>query len=268
MMNPKLRKASALGMLPAMALLALTVGCQDSTPQTKVADKPAPPPPPPAPTLTSVSELMAQLNISDKIVMPEDKAPATNEERRAVLELFDGFARGDQQAVSSYVSFTDRALLEDMVNSGQWENATKGITQIRLESGLSLTGDPCVLAVIQSGMHFQPQLWQLSPGTEKAFTFDSVYTPPDMMNKLHGTDWITAWYEIMQEELQLAEVPDEDLMPAQQILDGNTGGESAGNIPSGSPDGSPGRGPARAPGGTPPTPKAPPGRGPGGPGKR
>jgi len=251
-----------------MALLALTVGCQDSTPQTQVSNTPAPPPPPPAPKVTSVDDLMAQLNIDSRVYLPEDKAPATTEGRKAVLELFDGFVRGDNQVVSSYVSYSDRALLQDMVNSGTWKKSTENITQVRLETGISLTGDECVLAIIQSGTKFQPQLWQISPGTEKAFMFDSVYTPPDMMNKLSGTDWITRWYEIVEEEMKLAEVPDEDLAPAQQILDDGAGG-SAGNIPSRSPDGgSPGRGPARAPGGAPSGPGVAPGRGPNGPGKK
>jgi hypothetical protein len=265
MMNRTMRKASAVSM-PAIAMLVFAVGCQDSTPQTQVSQAPPPPPPPKAPDVMSIADLMAQLNIDARVVLPEDKAPGSTAERKAVLELFDGFARGDQQVVSSYISFSDRSLLQELVTDGDWKETTDKITMIRLESGIDLEGEPCVLAVIQSGMHFQPQLWRYSSGTEKEYIFDSVYAPPDMMNKLSGTDWITAWFKLIEAEMNLAQVPDEGLVPPQQILDDNTG-SGMGSAPMGDPAGSPGRGPARAPGG-PTGPAVTPGRGPSGPGKR
>ena len=264
MMNHTLRKTTTL-VLPAIAL-ALALGCQGEEPQAKVVAAPPPPPAPPKPTVVSVADLMAQLNIDPRVMMTEEKAPATTEERKAVLELFDGFARGDDQVVSSYISYADRSHLEELVSDGQWKETTGKISQIRVESGLSLEGDPCVLAIIQTGAEYQPQLWQYEPGTEKPFTFDSVYAPPDMMNKLSGTDWITAWFEIIAKEMELAQVPDEDLAPAQQILDENEA-SAEGSAPSADPGGGPGVSPMRAPS-APSGPRTTPGRGPGGPSKR
>lgn len=266
MMNRTMRKASAVGVLPAVAMLVFAFGCQDSTPQTQVVEKPAPPPPPKAPAVMSVADLMAQLNIDSRVMLPEDKAPGSTAERKAVLELFDGFVRGDQQVVSSYISYADRSLLQELVADGDWKKSTDKITTVRLETGIDLEGEPCVLAIIQSGSHFQPQLWHYEAGTEKEYIFDSVYAPPDMMNKLSGTDWITEWFKIIEAEMALAQVPDEDLAPAQQILDENSGSAES-SAPSADPGGAPRPGPMRAPGG-PVTPTVAPGRGPNGPSKR
>jgi len=265
MMNRNTRKAIVAFSLPATMLALGLLGCQSEDPQAKVDATPPPPPPPAAPAVASIESLMAELNIDPRVMLPEDKAPATTAERKAVLELFDGFARGDSEVVSSYVSYSDRPLLQDLVTSGRWKQTTDSIMQIRLDTGITPQGDPCVLAIIQTSTEYQPQMWQYSPGTETAYTFDSVYTPPDMMNKLSGTDWITEWYKIVEAEMLLAQVPDEELAPAQRILDENGEEVSAGEMPSGG--GSPGRGPARAPGG-PTGPAVAPGRGPNSPGKR
>lgn len=258
MMNRTIRNAS-------LAALALTlVGCQGEDPKAKTVEAPPPPPAPKKPAVESIESLMAQLNIDPRVVLPEDKAPPTTAERKAVLELFDGFVRGDSQVVSSYISYSDRPLLQELVSSGQWKESTDKISQVRIESGITPLGEPCVLAIIQSGMKFQPQMWQYSAGTDMPYMFDSFYAPPDMMNKLSGTDWISAWYKIVEDELKLAEMPDEDLAPAQRVLDETT--SSGGSVPSG-PVGQPGRGPARAPGG-PTAPTVAPGKGPNGPSKR
>ncbi len=270
MMNRMWRNAGPLAGLCSVGVLALLVGCQDSTPQTQAVAPPPPPPAPVKPAVTPVSELMAQLNIDPRIVLPEEKAPPTTSERKAVLELFDGFARGDNQVVGSYISFSDRPLLEDLVATGQWKEATSGITQIRLETGVSPEGDNCVLAIIQSGTKFQPQLWKYSSATDmggKEYMFDSVHAPPDMMNKLSGTDWIAEWFKIVDAEMQLAQVPDVELAPAQQILDENTSGDDMGGGSDPAITPATPRGPMRAPG-TPVAPSDPPGRGPNGPKKR
>ena len=90
------RVATAAGLAAALVLAPLTLsGCgeEEEAPVAVAPPPPPPPPPPPAPTVTPIAQLMKELGISDKIRLPEDKAPGTDPERVAVLKFFDGFAK-------------------------------------------------------------------------------------------------------------------------------------------------------------------------------
>lgn len=120
---------------PLIGCLALTLaitGC-GSEPEPPVAAAPTytpPPPPPPAPRVTSISDLMAQLNIDNRIIFDESVAPDNDPARIAILEFFDGFARGDASAVASKLDPLDRRELTAMVESGQWRQASQGVESI------------------------------------------------------------------------------------------------------------------------------------------
>ena len=38
------------------------------------------------------------------------------------------------------------------------------------------------------------------------------------MDRLYGSDWIAAWFEILDEEMALAEKPDEEFVVPQQVV--------------------------------------------------
>lgn len=254
------RKSKGIGAAVAgvacVVVVAAVTGCgsDEAEPAAVVARNYTSPPPPP-PQLTPIRELMAQLGIDERVRLPEDKAPDNDEARRAVLEFFDAFARGDDQVVASMVSTADRLELEILVDSGVWVETTNQITRIDVQTG----SDPqdasytCALAVIYVGNSYQPQLWHYGIDFEGA-RFDAAPTPPGMMDRLFGVDWIAAWFEVLREEEALANKPDEDYRAPQKIY--ATGGSSGG---SGVPEG-PGVGP-----GGPGNPMSPGG---GGPGKR
>src|SRR5262245_50609001 len=154
MMN---RNASwiSLGMcLTACAGAALLVGgCSKEEEQVAVAPPPPPPPaPPPAPSVTPISELMTMLNIDPRVKLPEDKAPGTDADRKAVLVFFDAFARGDANAVKSMLPETDQRELAPLIDSGAWKASTgPNIKSIDVQTGNNSLGSKCALALIEVG---------------------------------------------------------------------------------------------------------------------
>ncbi len=252
----------ALG-VTGVACLALGVtlaGCmaEDETPQARVVAPPPPPPAPLTPKVTLIADLMAELQIDERVELPEAKAPDNDPDREAVLVIFDAFARGDAETLGSMISPDDNLELEELVSSGTWRETVADITRIEIQTGISPYDQKCALGVFHVGGEFQPQLWYYSSDAD-GFMFEAAATPPDIMDKLSGADWIAAWHQILVDELARADDPDEVVEVAQRNYDdeGAGGGRSGG--------GSPGRTPQAPPGGTkrrqPKPPRPPPGPG-------
>jgi hypothetical protein len=209
--------------------------------------------------VTPIEDLMAQLGIDERVVLPESKAPPTDEERIAVLEFFDAFARGDAQSLQPMLQFLDSLQLEQMVESGEWDEATDGIEMIEIQTGRSPDGQNCALAVFTVGLEFEPQLWYYRVGDDDP-EFEAAPTPPGILDQLSG-DWIAAWHRVIAQELALADEMDEELTRINQNLDEEqeeSGGSSASGGGGGRgsrPAPPPGRGRRKPPG----TPRRPPG---------
>lgn len=260
MMNPKQSFFTAGALLGALALGL--PGCSGEPEGPPPAPAYVPPPPAPdVPPTTPISDLMAQLRIDPRVSLPEDYAPDTDEARKAVLEFFDAFARGDSRALARKLSSADQRELQAMVESGEWERTTSKITRIDVQTGMSTYGE-CALALFDVAGEFQPQLWYYTISGDSV-TFDAAATPPNMVNKLSGTDWIKAWHSILDEERELAARPDTPVQLPQRNLDeGGREADSQGGGPTGPAPGGP-TGPASpapaAPGGNDPPPRRAPG---------
>jgi len=186
------------------------VGCgseEEPKPQVKKS-APAPPPPPPKPKVTPVETLMAQMGIDDRVMLPESEAPDNTEDRRALLTFFDAMVRGDKQTVSEMIALTDREQLDALVDSGKWNQATDKIEMVELRTGQGPSGDPVVLALYTVGLEFQPQMWRYG-SDRQGYLFEAVPGPPDILNRISGTNLIQEWFNYLEEELALADRPDE-----------------------------------------------------------
>jgi hypothetical protein len=162
---------------------------------------------------------MAELGIDKRINLPEDKAPDNDPARIALLEFFDAFARGDDKSVAKLMTTVDKNQLDDLVKSGAWKSATSQISRIDVQAGQSPYGEAVVLALFTVADTFQPQLWQYEASETDAAAFEAVATPPGIIDRLSGEDWIAAWYKLIDEEMLLAEQPDEDLTKVQRTFD-------------------------------------------------
>lgn len=233
-----------------LSLALVAAGCGSNAEPEVVQAAPAPPPPPPAPpkpTVTPISELMVELNIDPRVSLAEEHAPRTNAERRAVLEFFDAIARGNANAMRGMISLADQYELAAMVKSGDWEQIVSKIEMIRVRTGDNSLGQKCAAAVIEVGrgsdMTFQPQMWYYEIRGESAL-FEAAPTPPGIMDRLSG-DWIASWHAVLEEEMLLAEKPDEEIDPFQiEVNDDDEESTSTSTTGSGGPAG---RAPTRPP---------------------
>lgn len=258
------RRRGATLLLPAMlagGMVAVLAACGEEPPPPApvVQAPPADPGPPPPPPVTPISELMVQLGIDERVNLPEDKAPGTDAERIAVLKFCDAFVRGNHASVRPMLSFPDQLQLDLLVEEGTWGETSESVSRVDVQTGRSPEGDDAMLAIFHTGLQFQPQLWLMEVRGEDS-TFDALPTPPDIMNRLSGEDWIAAWFDVNASEIARASDPDEEVVIPQQDFSeaaefGDTG-SGPGITPAGSP-GSPGVPGRRLPG----SPVAPP-RGP------
>lgn len=231
LLSPKrLRKSLALSAVVfGFVTSTLVVGCgsePEPEPEPVVRRAPAAPPPlppPPAPTVTSVADLMVQYDIDPRVQLEESDAPDTDEQRIAVLLFFDGFVRGDASRVKTFLSAPDRLELQAMVRSDEFATTAENILAVDVRTGMSPLGDDAVLGVFMVGEEFQPTLWTYeitgNPASGGA-TFDAEPTPPNVIDKLHGINWIPVWYSILKDELARASEMDEEIeIPAQDFTD-------------------------------------------------
>ncbi len=216
----------------ATLVIASLTSCSDPPPPPPPPIAVAPPPPPP-PALTPISELMARYNIDPRVVLPEDRAPDTDPQRIAVLQFFDAFVRGNVSALTPMLSAPDQYQLEQLASTNALEELAKSISKCDVRCGAHET-DHCTLAVFTIGENFQPQLWEYTV-SESSSEFDSVATPVKVLDKLSGSDWITAWYKLLSDEQALAQKPDEVIEAPSQDLTQEATGES-----SSAPDSAPG----------------------------
>jgi hypothetical protein len=238
------------GALACLTLAAGPVGCEsESEPAQTYVPPPPPPPKPQGPVVTPISELVAKMGIDERVNLPEEKAPKTDVQRRAVLAFFDAFARGDSTAVGSMLSRLDQRELEALVQSGAWDETTSKIELIDVDTA-EHEGQTVAFGMFHVGFDYQPQLWYYTADEDGA-TFDAVAAPPNIVERLSSADWITAWFDLLAEELALADKPDEEFAVPQKNYSTGTGG---------------GSGPAARRG--PSNPFNPGPGGPGGPGKR
>lgn len=234
MTNHELRIAKTIGITLGLAGLAVgMVGCGSEEPDVSApVTRRAAPSGTTAPQVSRVvpvAELVAQLGIDDRIDLPEDKAPDSTDERKAVLEFFDALARGDDATFGGMITDADKYELQRLKEAGEWSETTANIDEIMVETGKSPLGLKCALAIIETGDNYQPQLWYYTKESD-GFLFEAASSPPDIMNRLYGVNPIKVWHDIIAEEEELATKPDEEIQPFQVVV-GEGGSRSGGGGP-------------------------------------
>lgn len=239
--RPDSRCGIAIPALLAGGMVAVLAACgEEPPPPAPVVQAPPPDPgPPPPPPVTPISELMVQLGIDERVNLPEDKAPGTDAERIAVLKFCDAFVRGNHASVRPMLSFPDQLQLDLLVEDGTWTEAATLVSRVDVQTGRSPEGDDAMLAIFHTGLQFQPQLWLMEATRDEA-VFDALPTPPDIMNRLSGDDWISAWFDVNAAEIARATEPDEEVVIPQQDFSEAAEFDSTGSGPGITPAGSPG----------------------------
>jgi hypothetical protein len=228
----------------------LLAGCggEDKAPKPVATSEPveldrAPAPPP----VTPIDQLMSQYGIDQRIQLLESNAPGTDAERIAVLKFFHAMATEQSENFQQMLSSEDRMEFSSMMQNDQVSDMIAEIVEIRLQCGASPQFQPAVVAIIETYDGWQPQLWTYSvPANTMGGlppVFDSAPTPLSVMTKLSGSGQVNQWYQLLDEELVIADLPEEDSQSMKVDLRDEVGevrSSSGGGAPGG-PGGMPGR---------------------------
>ena len=117
-----------------LPLAALVAGCKKEEP-------PPPPPPPPPPMVTTVDpQSVAQYLTLDPKVSLQNAKPmeCSEDEVKAILEFMSDFAAGDADALRPMMDSSGRKVLDKLIESGQWEESTSRIIEVRLVDRVSM----------------------------------------------------------------------------------------------------------------------------------
>lgn len=117
--------------LTLIAGTAILPGCGDKKPPPKPV-APPPPPPPPAPKPIDVGTLLQTSRADKRVQFPQEKAPADDAVATSVIDLASAIAKGDSKAMSGLLINVGKDVLDQLLASGQWEEATENIEAVRV----------------------------------------------------------------------------------------------------------------------------------------
>ena len=243
----RIRFAALASSAAALSLLLAGCGGEDEAPKPVANNEPveldrAPAPPP----VTPIDQLMSQHGIDQRIQLLESNAPGTDAERLAVLKFFHAMATQQSGEFQQMLSNEDRMEFSAMMQNDQVSDMIAEIVEIRLQCGSSPDFKPAVVAIIETYDGWQPQLWTYSvPANSMGGlppVFDSAPTPLSVMTKLSGSGQVNQWYQLLDEELVIADLPEQDAQSMKVDLRDEVGEvrSSGSGTPSG-PGGTPGR---------------------------
>jgi hypothetical protein len=226
----------------AAAIIVLGACSEEEAQQTApvVQAPPPPPPPPPEPTVEDIASLMKSLSIDERVSLPEELAPKTTEERKAVLLFWNAFAKGDDAAAGRMMSERDAKVLKKLTEGGGWAKSTTGIKSIEVQCKNDSNGF-ATFAIITSDLPDRALLWDAGDEDGKIL-FTSFPGPPDILDHLSGTDSIAAWKKYVNDMFEkYANLPDEEVeIPQSKVEEdeqssdgGGGGGGSTPTPPSG-----------------------------------
>lgn len=215
------------------AAIIMLAACSEEEPQQSapvVQAPPPPPPPPPEPTVEDIASLMKSLSIDARVSLPEDLAPQTTEERKAVLLFWNAFAKGDEAAARGMMSERDAKVMKKLTDGGGWAKSTVGIKSIEVQCKNDSKGF-ATFAIITSDLPDRALLWD-AMDEEGKFVFTSFPGPPDILDHLSGTDSIAAWKKYVNDMFEkYANLPDEEveipqskMEESEESSDGGSGG--------------------------------------------
>lgn len=200
---------------PDLRLATLTAGCilllagcggDEAPPPVVKREAPKAPPPPP---VKSVDELMADIDVDQRITWDEEDAAGSTKERAAVLRFVHAMLRADDATLSGMLAVDDRMELDAMVAEGQLSEAADAVSWAKIQVGAGLEGGQCLLVIYEVGLGYQPQFWSYD-SNDDTITFRSLPAGPRLVDHLHG-NWIEAFNEYRRLQVELAGRPDETL---------------------------------------------------------
>lgn len=153
----------------AILAATLAVGCEEK----KKAVAPAPPPPPPRvviPDKIEVQALLQELKSDARVQFPDAAAPTDRSLAESVIQFANAIATGDSGAMRGMLDRAGQAVLDDLVGTGGWDDATKKIEAVRVvrlnQSGYDQPSAMVATAIQEPGGAYV-LLWAAKPGGDR-----------------------------------------------------------------------------------------------------
>lgn len=126
------KSARGFGLACLVASISVGIGgCSKPPPPPPPPPPPAPPPPPP-PEPVDARAVVQALNASAAVQFVESQAPLDRSLAEAVVRLADAFARGDAGAARRLLDRPAQGVLDTLVASDEWAEATARIEAVRI----------------------------------------------------------------------------------------------------------------------------------------
>jgi hypothetical protein len=167
----------------------LLVACEKKPP-------PPPPPPPPKPVVKTpepvdINGVLSSVKHDSRVQFPQASAPADRTLAEATIRLASALAKGDSKEFGSLLDPGAKAILEDLVSSGSWADATKKIEQVRVISVSSRTEEKATQSDVTLAVQVPGQAFLLAwAGTRSgdAWTFKNAWADGAMKSRASEFD--------------------------------------------------------------------------------
>ncbi len=122
----------------------------------KKKEPPPPPPPPPPPKAPpppqplDVATLLQTMKVDPRVEFAQSQAPVNESLAKAAINLADAFARGDDEALRSMLDKRQQSILDSLIATEQWYEATEPIEAVRIvsiDAGSRLNPDPTTTTI-------------------------------------------------------------------------------------------------------------------------
>lgn len=213
-MNPRFHKQAAgvfarMGLAAATAVaLSIVVGCSKEeskqaqrSPDSGGGGMSAPD------NSSRQGVTLANLKLDKKVQFPEERAPSSQEAAVAIGAFASALASGNDQQMATLMGARDKALLDVMVQSGQWTEQARQIKTVRI---CSLTETDSGLQVglgVQDALGAYLLGWEATP-EGAGFVFSGMAIEPKFAEDVKQLDGAS---------LSLAKLPEPKAAPAAKV---------------------------------------------------
>lgn len=164
----------------------LLSGCKKKEPPPPVVKHRAPPPPPP-PEPVEVATLMQEAKPDARVQFPEAQAPTDEGLARSVIKFADALARGDSASLKTMLDAQGKMIVDQLVGSGDWYDATKSIEAVRVASLSGGGGFGALTLAIQDPDGAYVLSWQAMESGGDAWLFMPLPSTNEVKRRV--SDW-------------------------------------------------------------------------------
>ncbi len=195
--------------------LVLPTGCKKEEPPPPPAPAPPPPPPPP-PEPVDIDPLLQSMDADARVQFPQAMAPVDEQLARSIISFATALASGDSDTMGSMLTADSKPVLDELVTSGAWYDATDNIEAVRvvqLIEPISVTfavQDPDGAYLLgwtptRAGAGYQFTATQTSDEVRsRASEFDNRVPPPDVLQTSTSVDLTDEVNKALQDAMDQA----------------------------------------------------------------